>query len=114
MSETQKAFHLRVLKGPDEGKTFELSDGDNLIGRWDTDSACFPEVDLEEIDRDFKVSRRHAVLDIDDGKVLLRDVGSLNGSKLNGEKLKAEEIHELKEADLVTIGNLEFVFEVIG
>ena len=114
MNESQESgYQLRVTKGPDEGKCFPLHEGDNLIGRWDTDSACFPEVDLEEIDHDFKVSRRHAVLDIDGDSASIKDAGSLNGSKLNGAKLE-EESQKLSEGDAVVIGNLEFLFEKKG
>ncbi len=115
MNESQLSEYILVVtKGEDKGKVFELHLGDNLIGRWDTDSACFPEIDLEEIDRDFKVSRRHAVLDIDKDTITLTDAGSLNGSKVNGQKLEAEESVPVKQGDQISIGNLEFVLQKAG
>jgi EmrB/QacA subfamily drug resistance transporter len=57
---------------------------------------------------DTKVSRRHALLSTYQGKVFVRDLNSLNGTKVNGE-LVAED-HLLQDGDIVTIGDTSFTY----
>jgi len=52
------------------------------------------------------VSRRHAEIVIEDGRVVVSDMGSSNGTLVNGERIKAE--RELKTGDHLTVGPLEF------
>jgi signal transduction histidine kinase len=65
---------VQVIQGPDKGRTFELRDGENTIGRW----GCT--VGLT----DRTVSRQHARIALSDGQWLLEDLGSANGTHLNG------------------------------
>lgn len=51
------------------------------------------------------VSRVHAELDCKKGEIILRDLGSTNGTFVNGEKLEAEVI--LKHGDVIHFANLE-------
>lgn len=74
---------LIVAAGPFEGTVFELQPGNNLVGRWDPDEKAFPEIDLEEVDVDAKVSRKHAVVFTGGGKISVKDIGSLNGTSVN-------------------------------
>ena len=53
------------------------------IGRWDADNGVFPDVDLDAFDPEAKVSRRHARIKIQDGKYLIEDLGSTNGTYVN-------------------------------
>jgi hypothetical protein len=54
------------------------------------------------------LSRQHAEITYDNGKVLIKDVGSSNGTFLNGERLSAEGMpsdpKELKLGDLLEFG----------
>ncbi len=56
------------------------------------------------------LSRSHAVIEIRDGRYLLRDLGSTNGTTHNESRLGRDPV-ELAEGDLVKFGALEFVVE---
>jgi pSer/pThr/pTyr-binding forkhead associated (FHA) protein len=69
-------YLLEVLSGPLDGKTWQF-EREITIGRDDAMAeAC--------IALDRYVSRKHARLRIDKGAVLLTDLESRNGTKLNG------------------------------
>src|SRR5271157_454947 len=74
---------LQVIRGGRKGQEFPLENGNNFIGRWDPETGAFPEVDLEQDDPEAKISRKHALIRIEDGKLTLEDIGSLNGTYLN-------------------------------
>lgn len=106
-------IRLVVLRGESQGKYFLIEEGDNLIGRWDPDKGAFPEIDLELEDIDSKISRRHAMLRRKGGKVVLIDIGSLNGTFVNrGPRLKEGVEVELKSADEVIVGKTFLRFEI--
>jgi len=106
-------MQLRIVKGVNDGKVFELEPGSNLIGRWDPDAASFPEVDLEEDDVEAKISRKHAVVYLDDDRVEVEDVGSLNGTFINrGERLEPGMRHPLLVGDELVIGAVGLRLEV--
>jgi pSer/pThr/pTyr-binding forkhead associated (FHA) protein len=70
-------YLLEVLSGPLDGKTWPF-DNEITIGRDDTVAdAC--------IALDRYVSRKHAHVRVDDGSILLTDLQSRNGTKLNGQ-----------------------------
>jgi pSer/pThr/pTyr-binding forkhead associated (FHA) protein len=52
------------------------------------------------------VSRRHAMICIDDGKATVRDLGSTNGTLLNGKPL-GEDPEPLSDGDCLTISKIE-------
>lgn len=92
-------------------RIFELQPGSNLIGRWDPTTSSYPEVDLEQEDKDAKVSRKHAVIDCIENKAYLQDAGSLNGTLLNRtQQIEPEKRYELQDGDEVIIGKLTFKF----
>jgi hypothetical protein len=84
---------------------FELEPGRNLIGRWDPDTGSFPEVDLDADDPEAKISRKHAMLIIEGGKITIEDIGSLNGTFVNRQqRLMPGTAVELKDGDEIIIG----------
>ena len=87
---------LVVKSGVDAGKSFMLSEGDNSIGRGN-DSA----ISLS----DESVSRQHAVIRCQDGKLTLFDVGSRSGTALNGQSIGG---HLITNGDVIGIGRSEF------
>ena len=88
---------LVTQSGPDAGKSFPLSQGDNSIGR-DTDSAVLLTDDT--------VSRRHALIRQDEDRFLVFDLGSRTGIQVDGESISG---HKLSAGETVTIGKTEFV-----
>jgi hypothetical protein len=87
-------YRLRFLL-----QEFDLSRGATLIGR---SSEC--QVTIE----DPLVSRQHARIVIDGDDVLLEDLGSRNGVKLNGSPVR--KATPLKDGDRLRIGTQELVF----
>lgn len=84
---------------------FPLETGNNLIGRWDPDTGSFPEVDLDADDPEAKISRKHALIRLDSGKITIEDIGSLNGTYVNRQpRLQPGSPVELKDGDEVIIG----------
>jgi len=75
-------FLLEVVSGPLDGKTWEF-DREITIGRDDAVAdACIP------LDR--YVSRCHAQLKLNGGKLHLTDLKSRNGVKVNGEAVDGD------------------------
>ena len=89
---------LQITAGPDEGKKKKFRGVRMVIGRT-------PGVDLQLSDQ--SVSRRHVELIQGDKGVMLRDLGSGNGTKVNGEKI-AEKV--LEHGDEIHIGKTKMKF----
>lgn len=63
------------------------------------------DVDLSPYDAHHKgISRQHAQIEISSGRVMLRDVGSVNGTRLNGKKLVPDYVYEIHDGDIVQLG----------
>ena len=92
---------LLVLHGPDEGASLEIGEPPLRlsIGRGE-------ECDLALSDAD--ASREHAEIERDLDGVLVRDLGSKNGLKVNGRVVREK---RLKDRDEVAIGGTILVFE---
>ena len=106
-----------VRGGPRKGQEFPLEDGNNLVGRWDPETGSFPEVDLDADDPEAKISRKHALIRIDGGKITIEDIGSLNGTYVNRQpRLSPGSPAEIKSGDEVIIGKtfLKLVVEPIS
>lgn len=89
---------LVVVRGPNAGSRFLLDRPATTIGRH-PDSDIFLD--------DVTVSRRHAeVVLVDDG-VLVKDLGSLNGSYVNGARVDER---VLSSGDEVQIGRFKLLF----
>jgi two-component system NtrC family sensor kinase len=69
---------ILVIQGSDKDRAYDLYDGQSLIGR---QQSCAVKL------TDGTVSRRHAKLTPVNGRWLLEDLGSANGTYLNGVKL---------------------------
>ena len=87
---------LVVKSGVDAGKSFMLSEGENTIGRGNG-----PSISLS----DESVSRRHAVIRCQNGKLVLFDVGSRGGTALNGQSVGG---HPISNGDVISLGRSEF------
>jgi len=106
-----------VVRGGRKGQEFPLEDGNNLIGRWDPETGSFPEVDLDADDPEAKISRKHALCRIENGKITVEDIGSLNGTYVNrGQRLQPGSPADIKNSDEIIIGKtfLKLVVEPIA
>ena len=72
-----RRISLAVLQGADSGRIFQISQPRTVLGRGDA----------EVIVNDNEVSRQHASLEIHGAKVVLKDLGSTNGTFVNDVKI---------------------------
>jgi len=108
---------LSLIRGGRKGQEFPLEDGKNLIGRWDPETGSFPEVDLEQDDPEAKISRKHAMIIIENGHITVEDIGSLNGTYVNrGNRLIPGSPQEVTSGDELIIGKtfLKLVIDPIS
>jgi pSer/pThr/pTyr-binding forkhead associated (FHA) protein len=68
------------------------------------------ECDIVILDPENRVSRRHAIIKTDQGKVFIKDLGSLNGTYVNGKKITLNEYIPLNHQDRVTLSS-SYVFD---
>ena len=91
--EPSSGFALRFISGKYQGGEYPLpSEKEIVIGRGG-------ELDIVLVED--MVSRKHAKLTTQAGKIVIQDLGSTNGTFVNGEKIKRA---RLKEGDRVLIG----------
>jgi predicted component of type VI protein secretion system len=88
-------YALQVVRGRSEANTLRLMDGINSIGRHD---------DCQIRIRSSQVSRRHCELFEEGGKLILRDLGSSNGTFVNGKRVLGQQT--LEPGDVLTIGGV--------
>jgi hypothetical protein len=108
---------LQVVRGGRKGQEFPLEDGNNLVGRWDPETGAFPEVDLDQDDPEAKISRKHALIRFEGGKITVEDIGSLNGTYVNRQpRLMPGNPVELKSGDEIIIGKtfLKLIVEPVS
>lgn len=94
--------HLILLKAGGSNKSFSLPSSVTIVGRRQDCDMC---IQLKV------VSRRHCSLNMDDGELSIRDLGSSNGTFVNGERI--DEIN-LSAGDKVSIGPLDFIVQIDG
>ena len=105
---------LVIERGKSVGKQFLLSSAESHIGRWDADGGIFPDVDLDSDDPEAKVSRRHARITFNEGKYLLEDLGSTNGTFINrGKRLPKGTRQPLNDGDEIIVGKTFLRFHVV-
>lgn len=94
---------LKVLSGNHEGKEIPIKDEKFLIGRGD-------ECQLRP--KSESVSRRHCALVQKEGRLLLVDLKSRNGTFVNEKQLSPDKAKILKSGDKIRVGQLEFEITV--
>ncbi len=90
---------LKVLSGSHEGKEIAIKQDKFLIGR---SESCHLRPKSES------VSRKHCILVIKDGKLLVLDLKSRNGTLLNGKPVTSDKAKIIKNGDHLKVGHLEF------
>jgi len=105
---------LVIERGKSVGKQFLLNSAESQIGRWDADGGIFPDVDLDSDDPEAKVSRRHARITFSEGKYLLEDLGSTNGTFINrGKRLSPGTRQPLNDGDEIIVGKTFLRFSIL-
>jgi hypothetical protein len=90
--------HLRMIKGVPAYGVY-LIEGSVAVGRSD-------ESDIFLVDP--SVSRNHARIDVDGDEVIVRDLGSTNGTYVNGARIETARI---LPGDILTFGNTQMRLE---
>lgn len=91
-----------VLDGPNGSATASLTSGHLVLGRTADNDVVVP---------DPAASSRHCELAVEEGVLLLRDLGSSNGTLVNGQRVT---IVTLNDGDVVRIGQTQGRIQVIG
>ena len=94
---------LVALDGQQKGEDFRVRDGQNSVG---SDSSC------DIVLTDPTVSSKHASLRYKEGKFILTDLDSSNGSYLN-DKDESIAREELKDNDVVRFGDVRLKFKCL-
>lgn len=83
---------LRVLDGADRGRVYENLPTPVTVGREEGNSVQL---------NDERISRFHLKIQEDQGKLVLTDLGSTNGTKVNGE---TAQLWLLRHGDIIALG----------
>jgi hypothetical protein len=94
---------LVALDGPQKGEDFRLREGKNALG---TEPAS------EVVLRDPAVSARHASISYKDGKFVITDLDSTNGTFVNGDAEPVARV-ELKDNDVIRLGETSLKFKCL-
>src|SRR5689334_9491231 len=89
---------LRVLDGADRGQIFEELEAPVTIGREEGNSVQL---------NDERISRFHIKIQEDQGKLVLTDLESTNGTRVNGEDTQ---LRILKFGDVISVGRSVLLF----
>jgi small-conductance mechanosensitive channel len=93
--------HARLVAGAGlpRGTMFDLEEGRLTIGRDPANRICI---------NDQHVSNEHAIIEWQDNRFLLRDLGSRHGTVLNGDRVQSA---YLEQGDEITVGPVTLVYE---
>src|SRR5437763_702687 len=86
-------FRLRVESGPRAGQTFAIGGSGTTIGRQEGNDIVID---------DARLSRQHARLELRDGILLVADLGSANGTRVNGRAVTGSQ--PLRPGDVLQMG----------
>ena len=90
---------LRIKTGSLTGRELEIVGQKFLIGR---SESCQLRPKSES------VSRRHCILVMREGRLLLQDLGSRNGTFINDKRLPSDKAKVLRDGDVLRVGKLTF------
>lgn len=96
-------IRLRVQSGGHAGKEIEVGQERFLIGRSDS---CQLRPKSES------VSRKHCILAQKDGRLLVQDLKSRNGTFINEKRLPPDKAKVVKNGDVLRVGKLSFVLSI--
>lgn len=104
---------LTIERGEGAGTQYPLTRDESVIGRWDADNGIFPDVDLDAVDQEAKVSRRHARVLVRDSKFFVEDLGSTNGTYVNrGRRLLPGTPQQITDGDEIIVGKTFLRFSI--
>lgn len=93
-------YKLMVISGPNRGTSYPLQNGEISLGRQQGNTITL---------HSSKISKQHCVLVVSEEEVILKDLGSSNGTFVNGVLTK---LRKIKPGDRISLG--EFVLEFVA
>jgi diguanylate cyclase (GGDEF)-like protein len=96
---------LIIIRGSPQGHRFFLTQTEMIIGR-------DPAADISVSDQG--ISRKHAKITKDQGKVYITDSGSSNGTFINDKKIEPQKPSPLAKEDMIKLGNTILKFLPAG
>ncbi|MDX9721386.1 MAG: sigma 54-interacting transcriptional regulator [Myxococcota bacterium] len=96
-----RTARLRVVDGQQSGQTFLINRSRTCIGRSSINEVCLDEP---------RISLRHAEIEFSDGELVLRDLGSTNGTRVGGIRIR-EVI--LEAGTRFSVGNTTLQLELL-
>ena len=97
-------YQLVMRNGPNPGATYSLEADFMTIGRDPSNTIAV---------NDPEISRQHAKMILQGGKVVIEDNGSTNGTAINGKLISGP--HVLKSGEMVSLGeDIVFMFEALS
>ena len=97
-------YQLVIRKGPNPGETYPLDTDLMSIGRDPSNTVAV---------NDPEISRQHAKMFLQGGKIVIEDSGSTNGTAINGTRISGP--HVLKSGEMISLGeDIVFMFEALS
>lgn len=96
-------FQLVITRGRSSNQVLRLTEGVTTVGR---------QTDCQLRIVSSQVSRRHCQIFEKGGHLLVKDLGSSNGTFVNGKKIQDQRV--LEPGDELTVGQVKFRIERIG
>jgi pSer/pThr/pTyr-binding forkhead associated (FHA) protein len=96
-------YVLQIVRGRSATTTLRLADGVTSLGRHDD---CIIRI------KSSQVSRKHCELHEADGRLMVRDLGSSNGTFVNGKRVLGQQA--LKVGDELTVGSVTLRVATLG
>ena len=91
---------LVVTSGPQAGDAFDLGPGELILGREEGSAICL---------RDPRVSHHHALLRRGGDQVVIEDLRSTNGTRVNGARISVPTA--LTPGDVIAVGDVQLRLE---
>lgn len=92
---------------------FDLTE-DLIIGRSHSDTELFKGIDLSPFNGyEMGVSRRHAIIRLENEKVVLVDNNSANGTLINEERIEPGKPYPVRNGDLLRLGMMNVKIEFL-
>jgi hypothetical protein len=96
-------YQLLIIQGRSGSKAITLGDGVTVVGRQD---------DCQLRIKSSQVSRKHCELFEKKGLLLVKELGSSNGTYVNGKRVEGQRV--LEPGDEITIGKVKFRVAKVG
>lgn len=99
MENPEAKASVSLIIEDEEAETFFLGDKRATIGRIDSNDIAVP---------DPGISRHHADIRLEDGRYIITDLGSTNGTFVNGKRIAEA---RLKNGDKIGVGKVKLIFK---